>query len=50
EGVSYVTPHDVKVIAKDVLRHRLILNYEGQAEGISTDAVIDELLAKVPVP
>jgi MoxR-like ATPase len=45
-----VTPNDIKKIAKDVLRHRLILNYEGQAEGISTDQIVDEILAKVPVP
>jgi MoxR-like ATPase len=47
---SFVTPNDIKTIAKDVLRHRVIINYEGQAEGISTDKVIDEILAKVPVP
>jgi MoxR-like ATPase len=49
-GKSFATPHDIKVIAKDVLRHRVITNYEGQAEGITTDKVIDEILAKVPVP
>jgi MoxR-like ATPase len=47
---SFVTPNDIKTIAKDVLRHRVIINYEGQAEGISTDKVIDEILDKVPVP
>lgn len=46
----FVTPNDIKKIAKDVLRHRIILNYEGQAEGITTDKIIDEILAKVPVP
>jgi MoxR-like ATPase len=49
QGRAYVTPQDVKNKAKDVLRHRLILNYEGQAEDISTDDVIDEILQKVPV-
>jgi MoxR-like ATPase len=48
-GRTYVTPHDVKIKAHDVLRHRIILNYEGQAEAVSPDAVIDEILAKVPV-
>jgi MoxR-like ATPase len=48
-GRTYVTPQDVKEKARDVLRHRIILNYEGQAEDISTDAVIDEILQKVPV-
>jgi MoxR-like ATPase len=47
---SFVTPNDIKIIAKDVLRHRIIINYEGQAEGINTDKYIDEILAKVPVP
>ncbi len=50
EGRSFVTPHDVKTVANHVLRHRLLLNYEGQAEGVSTDKIIDEILAKVPVP
>lgn len=49
-GRSFVTPQDVKDIAHDVLRHRVILNYEGQAEQIHTDAVIDEVLEKVRVP
>ncbi len=47
---SYVTPNDIKVVAKDVMRHRVIINYEGQAEGITTDKVIEEILAKIPVP
>ncbi len=49
-GKSYVTPMHVKSIAHNVLRHRIILNYEGQAEDISTDKIIDEILRKVPVP
>jgi MoxR-like ATPase len=47
---SFVTPNDIKTIAKDVLRHRIIVNYEGQAEGITTDKIIEEILAKIPVP
>ncbi len=47
---AFVTPQDIKKIAKDVLRHRIILNYEGQAEGISADQIIEEILARVPVP
>ncbi len=50
KGESYVTPHHIKLVAHDVLRHRLLLNYEGQAENIDTDKIIDEILAKVPVP
>ncbi len=49
-GQNYVTPHHVKTIAYDVLRHRLILSYEGQAEGIKAERVIEEILRKVPVP
>jgi len=47
---TFVTPHFVKTVAPDVLRHRILLNYEGQAEGIKTDQVIKEILSKVPVP
>lgn len=49
-GSSFVTPQHVKNIAYDVLRHRILLNYEGQAEGIKPEQVIDEILSKVPVP
>jgi len=49
-GQSYVTPHHVKTIAHDVLRHRLLLNYEGQAENIDRDDIVTEILKKVPVP
>src|SRR3989344_2627781 len=49
-GKDYITPQNVKDVAHDVLRHRLLLNYEGQAENIDKDEVINEILAKVPVP
>ena len=49
-GQTYVTPHHVKTIAHDVLRHRILLNYEGQAENIDRDDVINEILRKVPMP
>jgi MoxR-like ATPase len=49
KGKSFVTPQDVKEVAHDVLRHRIILNYEGQAEGITPEMVIDDILSKVPV-
>ncbi len=48
-GRTFVTPDDVKKIAYNVLRHRIILNYEGQAEEIKPDKIIDEILSKVPV-
>lgn len=49
-GQKVVTPKNVKNVAHDVLRHRLLLNYEGQAEGIDSDKIIDEILEKVRVP
>ena len=50
QGRSYVTPHDVKSMAPDILRHRVILTYEAEAEGKSTDDVINRILENVPVP
>ena len=49
-GRSYATPQDVKDVAHDVLRHRIILSYEAEAEGVSTDDVIARILNGVPVP
>ncbi len=49
-GRAYVTPQDVKDIAMDVLRHRLILTYEAEAEEKTSDDIIRELLTTVPVP
>ncbi|MCU4156304.1 MoxR family ATPase [Carboxylicivirga sp. A043] len=46
---DYVQPDDVREIIHDVLRHRLILSYEAQAEGINSDRVIDEVLKNVAV-
>jgi MoxR-like ATPase len=50
DGRSYATPHDVKRVAHPVLRHRLILSYEAEADGVTPDAVIDALLSAVPTP
>ncbi len=50
EGKNYVTPSHVKIVAPDVLRHRILLNYEGQAENVQVDDIIKELLSKTPVP
>ncbi|MEM1282866.1 MAG: MoxR family ATPase [Chlamydiota bacterium] len=49
-GRAYVTPHDVKQVAKDVLRHRLRRSYEAEAEDILPDGIIDRVLAKIMVP
>lgn len=48
-GRDHVAPDDVQAIAADVLRHRLILRYEAEAEGLDSDAVIAQLLQQVPV-
>lgn len=49
-GRDYVSPADVHGVIHDVLRHRLILSLEAQAENISPDKVIDELLKIIPIP
>lgn len=49
-GKEYVGPEDVQALSHDVLRHRLLLNYEAEAEGVSVDQIIDELIARVAVP
>jgi MoxR-like ATPase len=50
EQRDYVGPDDVQAVVHDVLRHRLILNYEAEAEGMTTDKVISELIARIAVP
>ena len=49
-GNDFVSPADVQAVCADVLRHRLILNYEAEAEGITPDKVVSELIARVAVP
>ena len=50
EGRNYVTPQDVKSLAPDILRHRILLSYEAEAEGMTSEDVIRTLLDKLPVP
>jgi MoxR-like ATPase len=50
EGREYVIPEDVKAIAHDVLRHRLVLSYEAAAESMTADRIIDQILGAVAVP
>ncbi len=50
QGRGYVTPHDVKNIALDVLRHRVVLTYEAEAEGKSAEDVIERILVGTLVP
>lgn len=47
---DFVTPEDIQAVFHNVLRHRLILTYTAEAEGISTDQVLDEILQQVAVP
>jgi MoxR-like ATPase len=49
-GRSYISPHDVKTIAHDVLRHRILVSYEAEAQGKTTDNVISQILENVLVP
>jgi MoxR-like ATPase len=50
QGRDYVIPEDVKSIGPDVLRHRIILTYEAEAQAITTDAIIKKVFNTVPVP
>ena len=50
DGRGYVIPEDIKEIAHDVLRHRLILTFEAEADEINSDKVIDIILDKIPSP
>ena len=49
-GRAYATPQDVKEVVHDVLRHRILLTYEAEAEGVTSDKIIDKILGEVPVP
>lgn len=49
-GRDYVAPEDIQAMAYDVLRHRVLLSYEAQAEGYTADDIIGKLLSLVPVP
>ncbi len=50
KGQDFVSPIEIAYIAKEVLRHRIILSYEAQAEGITQDMIIEKVLATVPIP
>ena len=47
---DFVTPVDVAYVAKALMRHRIVLSYEAEAEGVSTDTLIEKILEAVPVP
>jgi MoxR-like ATPase len=50
EGRAFVVPEDVKSVAHDVLRHRLVLSYEAAAENVTADSIVDRVLNAVAVP
>jgi len=49
-GRAYATPQDVKEVAHDVLRHRIILTYEAEAEEVTSDSIVTRILNEIPVP
>jgi len=49
-GRDYVSPEDIQSLAFDVLRHRVLLTYEAEAEGVNVDRLVTELITRVPVP
>ncbi|MDD5260248.1 MAG: MoxR family ATPase [Methylacidiphilales bacterium] len=49
-GRGYVTPQDIKSVAPDILRHRLTVTYEAEAEGLNSDTIVRKVLDTVPVP
>jgi MoxR-like ATPase len=49
-GREYALPEDVRSIAPDVLRHRLVLSYEALSDDVNAEAVVDAILRRVPVP
>ncbi len=50
DGRGWVTPEDIKAVADDILRHRIVLTYEGQAQGYTPERVIDDILETIDVP
>jgi MoxR-like ATPase len=49
-GRSHVVPEDIKALGLDVLRHRLLLTYRADAEGVAADALLQRIFERVPVP
>ena len=50
DGRGYVTPQDVKSIAWDVLRHRVVVTYEAEAEDVSSEQIVQKILDEIPTP
>jgi MoxR-like ATPase len=49
DGRDFVLPEDIKDVALDVMNHRIILNYEAEADNVKTSDVIKSILTKVPI-
>ena len=49
-GRDYVIPEDVRMFAHEILRHRILLTFEALADGVTSDQVVDSVVATVPVP
>jgi len=50
QGRGYVIPEDIKHVSHDVLRHRILISYEAEAEGITSDRIVDKIIEKIRVP
>jgi MoxR-like ATPase len=50
DGDSFVAPHHIQAVAHEILRHRILLTFEAEAEGITTDHFVDRLLNLVAIP
>lgn len=50
EGRAYVIPEDIKAIAHEILRHRIIVTYEAEADEVNSEILIDQILGAIPVP
>jgi MoxR-like ATPase len=49
-GQDYVSPEDIQAVASDVLRHRIVLSFEAEADGVDTNSIIERVLDGVGVP
>ena len=50
QGRGYVTPYDIQALAPDVMRHRIVLSFEADAEDVTSDSIVEQVLSKVKVP
>ncbi len=50
QGRTYATPHDVKTVAPDVLRHRVLVTYEAEAQDVTSERIVRDVLSTIDVP